>query len=329
MERGKMNSKESPYRAIFHELESKSYTTIDAYRSFYTWTETNDIDPCVYLSSAITSGGLARDPNVSFAEMMEVHTDFGDRMAHVIASQESDSYITRQDIIAPADLGKVPEWGQADYLLFWMHVITGLDPREASEIDADIRQNRMTEKPGFFDKSLPREQRLDDYLALAEGYAEAVGKLDCGKGKYGRNLPRNIQTLVPILDPEESLGVQSELHLCRLLGFGEYSLNLQKEHLHDTTMQIIERLRTVGARALKQGGDLDISGRQNFDAYRRQAHRGVRWRKPGFYAIWERRDYAIAKNQEPREIPEESQAEMWAKYFEGTLQQPNNPDIAV
>jgi hypothetical protein len=310
------NKKESPYREIFEQLESYPYSSIDAYTLYYDWAETNGIDPCVYLSSAITSGGLARDPNIPFGEMMDTHTEFGDRMAYAIAAQKSDYYITREDIVAPADLGKVSEWGQADYLLFWAHVITGLDPREAEMIDEYVQQKGITKLRGFSDKTLSREQKWQDYSALVETYVDAMEIFNSGKGENGMERPRNIQTVVPILDPAESLGVNAERYLCHLLGLGEYNFELQPEHLHEHTVQLLDRMKLVGATALEQGEGSVISGVQNTNAYRNLKTRGVRWRAPGFYGIYERRysDMMMPIWEENERTRQKlSPAEMWAK----------------
>lgn len=305
------------YREIFSELESRPHTTIEAYTRFYEWSTQSGADPSVYLSMAITSGGLARDPELSFSDIMQGHTEFGGLMAQAIANELNCYGLTCEDIVAPADLGKVPGWGQADFLLFWAHVITGLDPREAALIDNAVRTSGVMERPGFRDKTLAREERQKDYIALIDTYVGAFENFEAGKGKNGMNPPKNMQAVVLILDHSSSLGVEAERYLCYLLGLGDYTCNLDERKLSDAARAALGRLSALGADVLPQKTDSLVISGQNRERYWKLRAKGVRWRQPGILEIIERKD----REKRPPYIPpaKKSQAEQWAEYYDAEL----------
>jgi hypothetical protein len=306
-----------PYREIFSEFEGAPVSTIDAYVRYRQWLDERGIDPSIYLSTAITSGGLTRNADLTFSEIMDGHTEFGGLMAEAIVDQYGrGGLITREDIVVPSELGKVPGWGQADYLLFWAHVITGLDPCEAALLDDAVRRSGVIERPGFREKSLPREEKLKDYAALAETYVASLRRLELGKGNNGAELPRNIQAVVLILDPAESLGANAERYLCHLLGIGEWVCELNRETLPPRTIEWMGRLAALGAGVLPYGTG-NVWGIANQANYWQLRGSGVRLRKPGITAILEQKEFKELKK--PSLDTPLSSAQLWAEYYDATL----------
>lgn len=274
------------YRPIFETIENAAdCSTAEAYSMYVDFVRQNDYDPCIYLSMAITSGGYARDKTLPFTEVLVRNASHGELIADALAQQYSSLGIKKSDIVMPATLGKVAGWNQADYLLFWGHVISGIDPALAERIDSGVRHADITNLPGFFDKSLDRAAKWLDYKHLVDEYVSQLNQLP--RPIY----PMNMQAVILALDAEESLGVNAERYLCHQLGLGEYTFGV------DAKLGIAEDLdsvRQLGATTLFEGIP-NISGHHNVHATLRRRAQGQYFRKSGILSgIIDRREASRA-----------------------------------
>lgn len=313
-----MNSQEhlvelpdSPYQKVFESIEvTPDCTTIQAYSLFYNRLSHSELDPSIYLSMAITSGGYARDPELTYGDILAKNGHYGSLVAETLSKQFVNIGILPTDILVPSDLGKVAGWSQADYLLFWAHVITGLDPYEAEQVDAAIHEAGTTKHAGFFNKQLPRDERWLAYKQLVDVYVEQFSILELGRGNSGAALPQNMQAVILALDPQESLGVNAERYLCHKLGLGEYVTQI-KDVDNSAFKVVSDALASLGAHGLPAGSG-DISGSINWDAHWHLRRQGVRFRQSGLLNGIVNRKMAVFTP-----IPPETRSsqELWEDYY--------------
>ncbi len=282
----------SPYSDIFEHIEKvQGISTFDAYLHYYEEVNRLGIDPSIYLSMAITSGGFARDESLSISESMQNNAKYAALLSDEIISQFQPE-LSRDHIVIPSELGKVDGWGQADYLLFWAHVITGLDPLEARTLDDILRNTNVMNNPVFYDKSLTIDERWEGYKALVDVYTKSLIDLGFAKGLNGAKLPRNIQVMILALDPAESLGVNAERYLAYCLGLGEYICEIA---MPSSELAVInEELININAESFPMG-DGNVYGKINHNSQQLLLSKGYKFRKSGVLAVI----YKIISNSEP------------------------------
>lgn len=239
----------SPYEVAFRTIEQQAevelITPQTAYELYYHFVESTQLDPSIYLSMSITSGGFARDTSLEFGQILEQNSIFGSKMKASLL--EEFPSLTATDIILPSELGKVQGWSQSDFLLFWFHVIVGVSPEVARNISK--KMSPVMQLPGFFDKTLPPDERWEDYKTFTETYVQIVMQhID----KQGTELaPHNMASMIAILDGDLSLGGRAEELLCRSLGIPVEWPVIKPESFkaHDTSA-MSHALLGLGANAL-------------------------------------------------------------------------------
>jgi hypothetical protein len=249
-ERKVTDEAENPYRRIFLAIEAaaqaEDLSPQAAYEIYEEFLLQEGLDPTIYLSMAITSGGYARDADLDIGQVITNNTDFGTLAKEALLRQHPE--LNEADIILPSDLGKVRGWSQSDYLLFWFHVIVGLEAEDAAKVSE--RMTDSLEYPGFTDKTLPPEQRWSDYARFTRDYVRDLHGL---KEEHGRDLqPNNMQAMIMILDGDMSLGGRAEAELCRAIGIPPQQQMLDALVVSDTPelQMATTELRALGAHAL-------------------------------------------------------------------------------
>jgi len=207
---------ENSYKRIFSEIEQAAKEShLDpqaAYELYEAHLAAENLDPTIYLSMAITSGGFARNADLSIGDVVDKNSTFGTLARQALLRQHPE--LSERDIILPSDLGKVKGWSQADYLLFWFHTMTGLSTEQARSVSEAMSPSLSY--PGLTDKTLGTENRWLDYQRFTDDYVHCLRDL---KGAYGRKLqPNNVQAMIMILDGNMSLGGRAEAALCRAIG---------------------------------------------------------------------------------------------------------------
>ncbi len=249
---GKEWELESVYGQVFLDIErlaaetDGSLSPQQAYELYEAHLAVNDLDPTIYLSMAITSGGFARDADMPIGEVIGKNSQYGTMAREALLRQHPE--LSEKHIILPSDLGKVKGWSQSDYLLFWFHTITGLTAEHAQGV-SEAMQPSLT-YPGFTDKTLGTDERWRDYERFTDDYVHCLQDL---AARYGRKLqPNNIQAMIMILDGEMSLGGRAEERLCRSIGIPPQFQYIDTSTLHETTglNDTIDTLRGMGAKAL-------------------------------------------------------------------------------
>jgi hypothetical protein len=240
------------YRDCFLQMESAAKengcSTIDAYKMYNTFLDDHSLDPTIYLSMAITSGGYKRDEQLDIMDVIRSNSAFGTEAVNAFIKQFPQ--FDKTDIVLPSDLGKMQGWSQGDYLLYWFHVISGVDTQIAEEIEAQIRTKGILEAPGFSDNSLPEEKRWNAYQSLVEAYTTTLDALTINKKAVCAN---NMQAVVMILDAHMSLGARAEELFSRKCAippqFQPLDSRLRKV-LDEAYLKMVDELRELGAVAL-------------------------------------------------------------------------------
>lgn len=247
----------SPYKMIFGVIEDIAQTTdlrpTQAYAVYDQMLTERYLDPTVYLSMAITSGGFKRDSSLGIGDVISLNTEYGSLAASTLVGEYPDFQLG--DIIVPSELGKVKGWSQADYLLFWSHVITGVDVDTAQKIETELTEIGSLTTPGFTDPAADQFVKQRDYGGFAMSYAKTLREIASEAKQAGTwQPPHNMQAVVFILDQDMSHGAQAEELLAREIGIPPQHLQeVQKETF--TTAQprfkeLVERLSVLGAEAL-------------------------------------------------------------------------------
>ncbi len=241
---------ENSYKRVFFEIEraaeERQLDPQAAYELYETHLAAEKLDPTIYLSMAITSGGFARDADLSIGDVIDKNSAFGTMARKSLLRQHPE--LSERDIVLPSDLGKVKGWSQADYLLFWFHTITGLSAEQAQGVSEAMSSSLSY--PGFTDKTLSSEDRWSDYQRFTDDYVHCLRELE---DEYGRNLqPNNVQAMIMILDGNMSLGGRAEEALCRAIGIPPQFQFLDNDMVKEVAEfeDYTKALHNMGAQAL-------------------------------------------------------------------------------
>lgn len=222
----------NPYLQAFRDIEyAASQEGLDAqgaYEIYEAHLLSHNLDPTVYLSMAITSGGFARDSELGIGEVIDRNSEFGTLARQALLHQHPE--LSENDIVLPSDLGKVAGWSQADYLLFWFHTITGLTADQARLISDSMAASLHYR--GFTDRTLDKDRKWRDYQQFTDDYVHHLRSLISTEGR-GRG-PNNVQAMLMILDGDMSLGGRAEERLCRALGIPP-----QYQYLDTATVEVV------------------------------------------------------------------------------------------
>lgn len=210
-----------PFYDVLDELTDWTYangaTPLETYLHYRRLRRNAHLTPCPdYASTSLTSGGHARRPDLETYEKVSANTETARR---TIVEMSSRGTLDARGILLPADLGYIPHWQQSDYMHLWSLVIGGPDlgMRRANHL-ASRYKSRIVKNLGksgvdlhkMDDPMLPANERASEYFRFAETFAKTID--------------RDIQNATPVrsviglIDPESSLGCQTEKLLARLLG---------------------------------------------------------------------------------------------------------------
>lgn len=112
-------------------------------------------------------------------------------------------------LIFPPDLGKVPGWTQFDFNLFWLNIISGINPNDCKEIELAFRNSNFDFET-YNNGKLPNETRKKVYLEFVKNYLQLIQE-----NKYQID---PISEFIQLVDPKGSLGGFVEEFLAKSLG---------------------------------------------------------------------------------------------------------------
>lgn len=241
----------SPYRPIFAEIERVAqlypyegypYMPSMAYRDYYDTLQRADLDPAVYVSMAITSGGFARDESLDVGQVVQQNNTFGEHVRDML--QETAGFDASL-LLVPSELGKVNEWSQADYLMFWFHTLAGIRPDAAHDIEKQMMA-REVYSPGRYAPTRMNKSQGDERGAAYREFTEVyVGELM--RVVRSQSTLYNMRAVLGLLDPARSLGATAERVFAHTVGIPYYGVFSAEALLKESLQQQVSRLTQLGA----------------------------------------------------------------------------------
>ncbi len=211
------------YRPLLRDLTVKvlreKWDPYEAYRYFLRVETSLGLTRETYLSTAVTSGGHLHDPrNQKLEDIIERNTTSAILLANQLAD---DNQITPQTSIEPFSLGYTG-WKQSEYLEFWLMVLGGLRLSDSDDIDVVRSRHRIAfEHAGvdmtMFNSAETPEKRAEHYFTMGATFAKLYEK---------EFTIRPMSRMIRLIDPDTSLGAQTERVFARCIGMPVYTVTV-------------------------------------------------------------------------------------------------------
>ena len=214
----------------------------------------------VYCSSSITSGGHARVPDLDIGSVIRRNTDTAlDMVDELVRVGQLDP---RSSVEAVA-LGKIRHWTQSDYMELWLSVMSGIEATgagAAARVDGfrrtfhDRRDNHDTLDMAMYNNSaVSPAERATHYFTHAQTFYDLTSEVDHSP----------VAKLVRLVDPDQSLGAQTENVFARLQGTPVYNVAVAETGIRPNADHMPDRLVRDHDTIVAFGGAV-------FDTVRRQ-----------------------------------------------------------
>lgn len=176
----------------------------------------------IYLSTSVTSGGHVHNPDMlDLQEIISRNTHSATLLANQLAS---DGQIDPESAVEPVFLGATG-WRQSEYLEFWLMVIGGLIVGDREDTDSLRVRHRVAFEIADVDflhmnSAVRPEERASEYFKVA--YAMS--------GLYASKLRiAPIKKMIRLIDPDTSLGAQTERVFARAMNIPVYSVSVMTQ----------------------------------------------------------------------------------------------------
>lgn len=237
----------SPHQPMFALICKESWgaagiSSLDAYEIYRDHIDgfSEEEQPQQYLSMAVTSGGYKRQSDLTIPEIISKNAHYGALVKQNILGQNPDLHPS--NLILPSEIGKVEGWNEADYLMFWFHVISSAH-NEAMRAEDSVRNSGITELPSFLNYHLPRDERKPAYQQLADEYFSSL--MNAPESHY--NPSQSIGQIALILDPDMTLGGFAEQELASRLFIKTGPIELDRSQTTPELIAEVSTLRALGA----------------------------------------------------------------------------------
>ena len=209
-----------PYYEILDELTDWAYQNqanpLETYLRYRRLRRDARLTPCPdYASTSITSGGHARRPGLDSYTVINANADTARR---IVAEMSAQGSLDARGTILPVDLGHLPVWKQSDYMHFWSLVISGPDlgikrrnqtaSKYQKNLDKKIDKKRV-DIAKMNDPAEPATARAPEYFKFADAFVSALSE------NHSDSNP--VRSVIGLVDPETSLGCQTEKLLAKIL----------------------------------------------------------------------------------------------------------------
>ena len=169
--------------------------------------------PKVYVSTSITSGGYARDPNLSREQVIAANNRVGGLIAGSLSENESPVLESTNSML-PTELGHVKGWLDSDYILFYFCWLAGLSASGAAWVERQLKEPvyeetlRLANRTKRDDGSrIPNEERWPYYKVFVE---VTLANLSLAEALPDGNRAEGSKLMLQLVDVERSLGCQAE-----------------------------------------------------------------------------------------------------------------------
>jgi hypothetical protein len=246
-----------PLQVGLEAVAEAAHSPGTAYREFRNWAATQglcghdggyfpDWQQGIYVSTSITSGGLARQPDIGPAEAVAQNTDLASRLVDQLVA---DNGIDPRNILLSTDLPYVKGWGQADYLLFWIANMAGV-PRDRYVGDDLIDFDANSEPARALNESkASAEERWPHYVDLVmlfDGLCQEI-RLYRWNDYYEQCAPPG--QVIQLVDASTSLGARAEALYATLHRMQVLEIMVREDKIEDRELvHSLGTLATVGGR---------------------------------------------------------------------------------
>ena len=204
--------------------------------------------PEFYFSTTITSGGFLRNADLPFSEGIQSNIQLARNLADAIVAQNK---LDPETIVLPTELGKVAGWKQADYLLFWYHILHGAMPEDALAIEKYFQTSKILAISEVMEnKLLPYDLRKRPYFEFYKAAVSIVQNTE--EGVFYDNRWVKKPQLIPLIDSDFSLGCIAERYW---QPFGSPSIRTGELDLNEDARRRIRKAQLVGASVLGERYD--------------------------------------------------------------------------
>lgn len=211
------------------------------------------MQPSVYVSLAITSGGYKRDEQLDTTAVIAANTDYGAALRELFVSHG----YAPSEVVIPSELGGMqrPQWGQLDFLMLWFHVMANVNHHTAWAIEKQLMVGGLDERlygPGKWEQNeklggLSAGAAWVHYEAFTRRYVDALRSLNPRYFGYSQPIPR----VVGALDTDVSLGCKAEKVWAELMQVPYYQLEVAAGHAPDRLQRHEAALTAMGAQAVR------------------------------------------------------------------------------
>lgn len=169
--------------------------------------------PAVYVSTAITSGGYARDKSLSRDEVIAANNRSGRLIAGSL-NETRDPVLAPDNSMLPTELGHVRNWKDSDYILFYFCWLSGLSVSATAWIEQQLEgeiykdiladANKTKRENG---ERVPNEERWPAYKVFVE---VVLANLTIAEARPGGRRAENCEFMLQLVDVDYSLGCRAE-----------------------------------------------------------------------------------------------------------------------
>jgi len=187
-----------------------------------------------YVTGPITSGGAVRlrenDPALSIPHVIALNRVFATHLLSLLARLGDNE---EETIIFPYNLGtlqmqdkdgKIKEWGEEDYLPFWIMIITGMTPELATQFWHQIGMF-FQDKSILSDHDKPRSSRVQHYQRL-----EKIVK-DFMRNCQGTSGYECVDKILALPDSDLSFGSTLERRIAQTLAIPTFDLQVNPKKI--------------------------------------------------------------------------------------------------
>jgi hypothetical protein len=200
----------------------------------------------VYVSTAITSAGFRRDPDLAgVAHLAEVVRLNGETCGLVLEELTRGSeLVTAENTMVPTELGHVAGWTDFSYLQFYFCWMAGLGRDGARRVERDVDRDDVKKALTVAnDRHLFNDARWPAYQFVTDELLTGIDSVLAAEGMRDNS---GCSVLLQVLDVDQSLGCRAEARFAERYGLDVIAPRVDVEQ--GDLADLVHRLRELGAR---------------------------------------------------------------------------------
>jgi hypothetical protein len=235
----------SAFKPFYAELEQPGLSVSAAVRKASEFEQGRALPlPRIYVSTAITSAGFARDKALSTREAITRNNQSATMLMTALVNADAP-HIAENDVMLPTELGPVPGWADSHYLLFYFSWLSGLSPSGAGWLEAEMAEPIYAPILATANnRQLANEERWPSYRAFVE---VALAKVALAEAREEGKSADGSEILLQLVDVEFSLGCRSEQMYADARGLDRISVTCAAD-LTDPLGADLAELERLGAK---------------------------------------------------------------------------------